>query len=496
MIIKGTSAGQTLRGTSVADTIDGLGGSDTIIAGAGNDVIDFTIDSSGNTVRGDAGTDTIVFHGAYDAMYGISQISGVETLKFIGSVDDYTTATIEYSIPTAATGIVNPALFTNVQGGDGSNFLTIHITGGMKGATGIRVGDLKFTNWTTPDTIYSYVVGDEFAVIANDANDYILYASESIATSGVKQLLLTGSGNDTIYGSAGGDFMHGGSGVNRLFGRGGNDTFQLRYTDVLSADSVYNGGAGTDFIRIRGNVTFKGSLVSIEGLFLRSGQYIKDDGTTGYSDFYPARFSINADRFANLPENFKVAGYGKLNITNAVNFSAAKFEFLNNADVSIKITGTSAANSLTGSSVDDHLVGLDGADRLIGGAGHDILSGGAGIDTLTGGTGADWFLFDAAPNSATNRDVITDMNTAQADSILFSSKVFKGFGHTGILRADEFYAAAGATNAHDASDRVIYNTTNGTVYYDADGLGGSAAIAIAQVQGAPVLQFGDFGVLI
>lgn len=495
MIIKGTAAGQTLRGTSAADTIDGMGGSDTIIAGAGNDVIDFTIDSSGNTVRGDAGTDTIVFHGAYDAMYGISRISGVETLKFVSAVDDYATATIEYAVPTTATGMAIPALFTNVQGSVGTDYLTINITGGMKGATGIKVPDLKFTNWTTPDLIYSYQAADEFALIAQDAHNYVLYASESVAASGVRQLLLTGSGNDTLYGSAGGDFLHGGSGVNRLFGKGGNDTFQLRYTDVLSADSVYDGGAGTDFIRIRGDVSFKGNLASIEGLFLRSGQYTMNDGTTGHSDFYPARFSIAAGKFANLPENFKIAGYGELYITNAGNFSAAKFEFLNSAEVSIQISGTSAANSLTGSSADDELLGFGGADRLNGGGGRDALSGGAGLDTLTGGAGADWFVFETAPNSTTNRDVITDMRPAQGDGIAFSSTAFKGFGHTGTVRADEFYAAAGATKARDASDHLIYNTTTGTLYYDADGLGGTAAIIVAQIQGAPVLHYDDFTIL-
>jgi len=40
-----------------------------------------------------------------------------------------------------------------------------------------------------------------------------------------------------------------------------------------------------------------------------------------------------------------------------------------------------------------------------------------------------------------------------------------------------FYSAAGAVTGHDANDRVVYNTTTGNLYYDADGSGRGAAAA-------------------
>ena len=61
----------------------------------------------------------------------------------------------------------------------------------------------------------------------------------------------------------------------------------------------------------------------------------------------------------------------------------------------------------------------------------------------------------------------------------------------------QFYAAAGATKAHDASDRVIYDTASGKLYYDADGQGGAAAVQIAMLGSSthPALVFGDLQII-
>ena len=148
------------------------------------------------------------------------------------------------------------------------------------------------------------------------------------------------------------------------------------------------------------------------------------------------------------------------------------------------------ADIVTGSSAANQLWGNGGNDTLNGGAGNDKLYGGAGRDTLTGGAGRDSFVFDTAPAS---RDTITDFSRADGDKIQLSKAVFKGFAYTGTLQAEDFYAAAGATTARDSTDRVIYNTRTGIMYYDADGLGGSAAVQIAQLGtgSAPTLAFAD-----
>jgi len=163
------------------------------------------------------------------------------------------------------------------------------------------------------------------------------------------------------------------------------------------------------------------------------------------------------------------------------------------------LAGTTRADTLTGAAGndtikagagDDTLIGGGGSDKLYGGAGNDRLIGGAGNDVLKGGAGADAFVFDTVPG-ASNMDKIADFSAAEHDMIELSQVVFTGFTHLGALTADEFYAAAGATTAHAATDRVIYNTTTGALSYDADGTGSGAAVQIAQLSGHPDLAFGD-----
>jgi VCBS repeat-containing protein len=131
------------------------------------------------------------------------------------------------------------------------------------------------------------------------------------------------------------------------------------------------------------------------------------------------------------------------------------------------------------------------ANVLTGGAGADVLAGMGGIDRLTGGAGADTFAFSTVANAVTNLDTITDF-VHGVDRISFSKAVFTGFAATGAMTAGAFWGGAGVTKAHDADDRVIYNTTTGALYYDADGTGSTKAVQVAVLTGTPVLDHTDF----
>jgi Ca2+-binding RTX toxin-like protein len=137
------------------------------------------------------------------------------------------------------------------------------------------------------------------------------------------------------------------------------------------------------------------------------------------------------------------------------------------------------------------LSGGSGRDALKGGAGDDTLIGGLGNDTLTGGDGNDVFVFNTA--TAKNVDTILDFVSGR-DKIQLSQSIFTDAGLIGNLSTDAFWSAA---TAHDASDRVIYNSTSGALYYDADGNGSGAAvqIAILGVQTHPTIDYKDFAVI-
>ncbi len=79
----------------------------------------------------------------------------------------------------------------------------------------------------------------------------------------------------------------------------------------------------------------------------------------------------------------------------------------------------------------------------------------------------------------------------------FDGSAFSALGGAGHFAASDgrFYAAAGASGGHDADDRLIYNTTTGQLYYDADGSGAGAPELVATLQGAPGVAASDIWVI-
>ncbi len=150
------------------------------------------------------------------------------------------------------------------------------------------------------------------------------------------------------------------------------------------------------------------------------------------------------------------------------------------------LIGGTGLDSLTGGAGNDSLDGGFGNDVLYGGTGNDRLIGGGGADTISGGAGADIFVF----NQLKFADHITDF-TSGSDHISLSKATYKALGAVGTLDANAFYAATDATKAHDADDRLIYNTTTGALFYDADGSGTGKAIKIAVLDTHPTIAYSD-----
>lgn len=153
---------------------------------------------------------------------------------------------------------------------------------------------------------------------------------------------------------------------------------------------------------------------------------------------------------------------------------------------------TSNVERLLADSGDDHLIGAGGAQNLSGVAGDDTLEGRGGSDILWGGTGEDTFVFREL--GAANADTIRDWNGG--DSIALDNEVMVALGADGdFVAGDTRFVANAAGTAQDGSDRVVYDTTSGELYYDADGSGAGAAQLIATISGAPGLAANDISVI-
>jgi Ca2+-binding RTX toxin-like protein len=137
------------------------------------------------------------------------------------------------------------------------------------------------------------------------------------------------------------------------------------------------------------------------------------------------------------------------------------------------------------------LTGGSGNDSIQGFGGNDWIEGRAGADVLTGGSGRDAFVFNTKLSATTNVDTITDFNVF-ADTIRLDNAVFTKLTQTGVLASGGFYKGV---KAHDADDRIIYDSATGALSYDVDGTGASAAIKFAQLAKGLALASNDFLVI-
>lgn len=143
------------------------------------------------------------------------------------------------------------------------------------------------------------------------------------------------------------------------------------------------------------------------------------------------------------------------------------------------IYGTEQNDTLYGTAnTVDIMYGYGGDDVLYGYDQPDYLYGGTGNDTLDGGANTDSFFFDTAPGPG-NVDTILNFVTAD-DTIKLENAVYTALTTTGYLSAAAFCTGAAAL---DASDRIIYNSATGALYYDADGTGPTAQVQFATLVG-------------
>jgi Ca2+-binding RTX toxin-like protein len=295
------------------------------------------------------------------------------------------------------------------------------------------------------------------------------------------------SADNAITGNGRNNVLIGREGDDSMFGGAGNDTIIMSNGGGASYGNDYiEGGAGRDTLDFGNNAR---SPVFVDlSLGSASGGGSGGSGSAIVLDME----NVNGGRFDD-----------QLTGNDADNFF---YGYLGND----WLDGGRGRDSLDGADGNDTLAGGEGNDTLLGGRGDDWLYGGfsfatageaTGNDVLIGGPGRDSFVFNDNPNPfisspAATADRITDFRSG-TDTLVFDDNVFPGVGEPGRFDSgdERFFAARGATSGHDESDRVVYDTRTGNLYFDPDGIGGAEAQIIATLQGAPTVVASDIAVI-
>ena len=455
-----------------ADTILGGDGNDSINAGEGTNAISGGLGD--DTITGGNGTDTVQYSGNM-ADYTITQdidhliVTGAEGTDLLYLINLITFADQTYEVPIPGIIRIGTGDPDYIDGSDGPDSLSggagnDTLLGGLGNDTLVGgAGRDSLDGGAGIDTA-SYVDAAS-GINANLATGRAtgggpvaalgIMAYRGIAAQGDRLTLidnllgsafddtLTGSrdanaleggaGNDTLLGGLGKDTLLGGAGIDALFGGTG-------------ADSL-NGGDGKDWLfGGAGNDVY---VVSAPGDLLFETTTASSGIDAGGNDLVQSAITFSLD-----------ASEGRRFIEDLL------------------LTGTANTKAI-GNALDNHLTGNGGNNTLDGGSGDDILSGGLGRDR---------FVFSTMLGSD-NVDQIQDFNAA-ADRMLLDSAIFLG------LVAGRMPGWSLAKNldgdAKDTTDRILYETDTGWLYFDSDGTGAAEKVHFATVSSGLALSAFDF----
>ncbi len=400
----GGNGADKLQGNSGNDYIDGGSGVDSLVGGFGDDT--FVIDTAGDLVIEAAG-------------------QGFDTVR---SNLTYTLGNNLEALVLGGSGTVNGfgnALENYLQGNGANNTLD-----GKAGADTLAGGGGN-------DVYYADNLGDTAVEAADGGKDILRAQVNGLSLfANVEVLQLQGgvawgsgsSGNESLYGNAGGnslfagsgdDWLDGGSGGDSLYGGSGNDTFVVD----TATDRAY-GGEGLDTVRSTANTTLGGGI-----------------------------------------ENLVLLGSAKVGI------------------------GDGGDNAITGNNQASTLLGNSGNDTLNGGSGIDSLYGGSGNDLFIVDTASDKVVEVAGGGYDTVQSGLGYTLGAELEAlVLTGGNAVNGYGNA----LANYLQGNGANNTLDGrvgADTLAGGSGNDVYYADSLGdtvieaAGGGTDILRAQVSG-------------
>jgi Ca2+-binding RTX toxin-like protein len=451
--ITGNNHDNTLSGFAGYDTLYGQDGDDILNGGDGNDILYGGIgndslygDNDNDTLYGDSGNDTLSGSFGNDTLYG-------------GTGNDF------------------------LYGGSGSDIMY----GGANNdtyfvdSTGDKVYETISTDGVDKVETFqiSYTLGNNLENLTLNGNN---------AINGIGNIL-----NNIITGSDCNNKLDGAAGNDTLIGGLGDDTYYVNAVGDIIAENL---NEGTD--TVNSTATFFTLADNVENLTLSGTAVISGTGNSlgnillgnaaantlngmggadtmkggGGNDTY---YVDHDDDVVDESWSTTILGIEVKHDYGGIDKVVSSIDGYQLPDYveNLTLSGTGAING-TGNKL---------ANTLIGNSAINILNGGTGNDILTGGGGADSFLFDTALNATTNKDNITDFLSAN-DTIVLDNSIFTKLITEGVLSANNFRSSTTGTAADD-NDYILYNTTTGGLFYDADGNKSGVAIQFATLTSKP-----------
>jgi serralysin len=461
--VSGTPGDDILYGTDDSDVITGDAGNDKLFGFGGNDSLDGGDGS--DMLDGGTGADTMT-GGIGNDYYYVDDTGDIVT-EASGAGTDLVFTTIDYTLPdnverlapvdessTNPLTLTGNALNNEIIGNNGADILTGG--GGSDTLTGLAGDDGYIV--TSSGTIINESAGGGYDTIYVDLNtsnalhstfDYTLFRGEGPGghnpelwqINNIEQLSVydqTTTNSVNLRGSLQNDVLTGNDGINIFEGHAGNDTMVGYGGD----DRYFVGEAGDTVIEQAGG-----------------GQDIVYVGR-----YYPEKTTGPAPSITDyvLPDNVERLAAALVSSSN------------------IPLT----QYHLTGNALDNEIAGNDAANVIAGGDGNDILTGYGGLDN---------FVFSSAPGAA-NADHIADFSAGFGEKIELDHNVFTGMD-LGTLSDSQFQRGTVNWQAQDADDRILYDISTGSIYFDPDGSGAQAPELFATVHDGLILSASDFTII-
>ncbi len=385
--LQGTDGNDRLVGNWWAENLYGEGGDDQLYGNNGDDVIygqdgnDYINGGADNdTIYGGNGHDMVEGGTGNDTIYGSNQNDSL----FGGWGDD--------------------TIYGNnhddfIDGGEGDDMISGDIDPQTLAELRQELENLK----SIPNYISKHIgFGRLFSVIdPNAPTPQKIEAIEELVNNleSGNDIILGGTGSDTITGEEGNDLIIGGVGHDLLKGNDGNDTIYGR-----SGNDIINGNDGDDYISGGdGYDTISGD----EGNDVLYGNGGLDIISGGAGNDFIYGGSGNDQLDGNGGNDLIYGGSG----TNIIKGGAGNDTITGGEDYD-KIEGGADNDTIFGRSGGDDLHGNDGNDIISAGQGNDILEDGKGSDNLIGGADNDIFIITKNDDNA-DIDTIEDFDASK-----------------------------------------------------------------------------------